>query len=157
MSNNLSPALIAQLYGQISSDPLLILLTLTHDSFGSPIRLVRNTEDVVSRGETFMTFPFQIKLPADDGESNREVNIEFDNVSQELIDELRTVVDPISVLVELVLASDPDFVQTDVKDLKLRNIRYNAQTINATLFMDSFLNVPLTSEKYTPRTFPGIF
>lgn len=98
-----------------------------------------------------------IRLPVDDGETAREVAIEFDNVSLELIDELRAVTSPIEVEIKLILASDPDFIQLSFSDLKLRNITYTKQRISAKLYMDSFLNIELTSEKYGPSQYPGLF
>jgi len=157
MANQLSPALIAQLYAQESTDPFLLLATLFHPTFSSPIRLVNNNEDIVSNGQTFTAFPMYIRLPVDDGETAREVAIEFDNVSLELIDELRAVTTPIEVELQLILASNPDFIQLSFTDLKLRNVSYNKQRISAKLYMDSFLNVELTSEKYGPAQYPGLF
>jgi hypothetical protein len=157
MSNNISSQLLAELYGQQSGDPLLMLVTLEHPSFGSPIYLVSNTENIVSRGNTHTAFPMEIRLPADDGESSREVSIEFDNVSLELIDELRSITSPIEAKVELVLASDPDTVQLAYEELKIRQVTYNKQRISAKLYLDSFLNVQLTSESYGPTNFPGLF
>jgi hypothetical protein len=99
----------------------------------------------------------RIRLPTDDGETTREVSIEFDNVSRELIDELRTVTTPIDVKIEMVLASNPDYIQVTLDELKMRNVSYNKSTVNARLYLDSFLNVELTSEKYSPKLYPGLF
>lgn len=156
MSNNLSQALLAELYAQESGDPFLMLVTLSHPSFPT-IYLVNNVEDIVSRGNTHIAFPMEIRLPSDDGETSREATIEFDNVSLELIDELRTVTSPMDVKIEMILASDPDTVQTSIEELKMRSVTYNKQRVSARLFMDSFLNVEMTSEKYTPQLYPGIF
>lgn len=156
MSNDLSTELKAQIFGQTSGDPLLTLITLSHDDF-STIYLVDNTVDIVSRGNTYLAFPMYITPPSDDGEAEREATIEFDNVTLELIEELRTVTTPISVIIETILASDLDTVQTDIQDLKLRNITYSKQRINAKLYMDSFLNVELNNERYVPNIYPGIF
>lgn len=156
MANSISPQLLAQLYGQESSDPFLMLVTLSHETF-SDIRLVNNSEDIVSNGLTYSAFPMRIRLGVDDGETAREVLIEFDNVGLDLIDEIRTVTTPISVKIEMILASIPNEIQTSIEDLKLRNVSYNVKTISAKLYMDSFLNVELTSEKYTPQNFPGLF
>jgi hypothetical protein len=156
MSNTLSPALLAQLYAQESDVPFLMLITLNHSSF-STVRLVNNSENIVSNGETFTSFPMRIRLPTDDGETTREVSIEFDNVSRELIDELRTVTTPIDVKIEMVLASNPDYIQVTLDELKMRNVSYNKSTVNARLYLDSFLNVELTSEKYSPKLYPGLF
>jgi len=46
------------------------------------------------------------------------VKIEFDNVSLELINELRSITSPMEVKIEMILASDPDTVQTSVEDLR---------------------------------------
>ena len=157
MANNLTPELLAQLYTQESNDPFLTLITLTHDSFAGPIRLVNNSEAIVSRGETFLAFPVKIQLPVDDGETGREVKIEFDNVALDLINEIRTVTTPISVTLEMVLASMPDAVQIELAELVLGNLNYNKTRISASLIMDGFLSTELTSEKYTPSAYPGIF
>ncbi len=157
MSNSLSPQLIAQLMAQESSDPYLILITLTHPSFAEPIRLVNNSEDIISRGDTFLAFPVSIRLPADDGESQRQVAIEFDNVSRFLTDSIRSVVTPIDVKLEMILASIPDTVQMSLEELKVQNLTYNSNRISARLILDNFLNVELTSERYTPNNFPGLF
>lgn len=156
MANQVSPQLLAEFYKQSSGDPLLMLVTLSDPSFAD-IRLARNTVNIVSRGQTYLAFPMEIRLPADDGERVRDVTIEFDNVSLELIDEIRTVTRPISVKIEMVLSSAPDIVQLAYEELKIRNISYNAQKLIASLFMDSFLNVSLGSETYAPQNYPGLF
>jgi Domain of unknown function (DUF1833) len=148
---------LAQLYSQQSDDVFLILLTLSHPTFASDIRLVNNSTDIVSRGDTFTAFPFKIRLPVDDGESNREVSIEFDNVSLELLDELRTVTTSIEVNIEMILNSLPDEVQISLGELKIQTVSYNKQTVSARLFLDSFLTTELNSEVYSPSVYPGIF
>lgn len=157
MANNLSNELIAQLFAQESSDPFLTLVTLTHESFTAPIRLVNNTKDIVSRGNTFAAFPMKIRLPMDDGETARDFSIQFDNVSLELIEEIRTVTTQISVKLEMILASLPDVVQMAQDELAINSVTYNSQSIVAKIVLDSFLNVEMTSERYNPSNFPGLF
>jgi hypothetical protein len=154
--NNLSPELLAQLYCQNSDDPFIALVTLSHPSF-TTLRLVNNTVNVVSRGNTFLSFPLRFRLPVDDGESAREVHMEFDNVGLDLIDEIRTVTTPIDVTIELVLASLPNVVQVELGELKISNISYNSKSITAKLYLDGFMNVEMTSEKYSPSLYPGLF
>jgi hypothetical protein len=153
---NLSPALLAELYGQESGIPFLMLLTLTHVSFGT-IRLVNNIVDVTSRGNVYTAFPIKVSLPADDGETTREVSLEIDNTSIEFIDEFRSVTTPIDALVEMILSSIPDTVQISLADLKIKNITYNKNRISAKLYLDDFLNTDFSSERYNPGQFPGIF
>lgn len=156
LSRSLSNALLAEMYSQTSSVPFLFLLTLSHSSF-STIYLVNNTEDIVSRGNTHSAFPMRITPPLDDGQSSNQMSLRLDNVSLELIDELRSVTDRIDVKVELVLASAPDIVEIEYGELKMSNVQYNAQNIQANLVLDDFLNTALTSEKYDPANYPGLF
>lgn len=151
-----SEEMMKQFYGQESGDPFLMLVTLTHESF-EPIRFVNNVVDISSRGENYLAFPVSIVLPADDGETSKEVKMTFDNVSLALIDELRTVTTAIEAKIEMVLASNPDKVELELVELKLRNVSYNRQTISAALYLDDFLNTEMASERYTPTNFPGIF
>jgi hypothetical protein len=155
--NQLSPELIAQLYAQESTDPFLPLLELSHPSFAETIRLVNNTVDVVSNGNTYRHYPFRLVLPADDGETVRAVELELDNTSAELIDELRSIVDPVQCKITLVLASDLDTPQIVLDFLELRSIEYDSRNIKAVIVMDDFLNTEVPSERYTPTNFPGIF
>lgn len=154
---NLSDNLKAEIFKQDSGDPLLELVTLNHASFTSPIRLVKNTEDIISRSLTFMAFPFQVILPTDDGERSREVKIEFDNTGLDLITSIRSVITPIDCALEYVLASNPDLVEFDFLELKIKNITYNANRISGSLYLDDFLNTGLPGEKYDPPKYPGIF
>jgi hypothetical protein len=157
ISNTLSPELLAQLYGQESNDPFLLLVTLSHVDFISTQRLVNNSEDIISNGNTYTAFPMRITLPVDDGEASKEVGIIFDNVGRDLIDEIRSITSPISVKIEMVLASIPNQVQITLDGLRIVNITYNRSTISAKLIMDDFLNTSMTSEQYTPSLYPGIF
>jgi hypothetical protein len=157
VSNQLSNNLIAQLFAQESDDPFLMLFTFTHPTFVGPIRFVNNKSDIVSRGDNYVAFPVRVVLPPEDGESERTVSIEFDNVSQELTDELRSITTPIDVKIELVLASAPDDIEITLDELKLQAIQYNSKRVTGTLVMDGFLNIGLTSETYTPTNYPGLF
>ena len=155
MSNELSNELKQELFAQESGDPFLALVTLTHTTFTA--RLVNNTVDVISRGDTYLAFPMKIRLPVDDGETARDFSIEFDNVSLDLITQLRSVTGDIGVKIELILASLPDVVQMSHTDLLLRSVSYNSQRVSARIVLDSFLAVEMTSERYTPSIYPGMF
>lgn len=156
MANQLSNELLTQLYSQESDDPFLTLLTLTHPDF-TTIRIVNNSSDIVSRGETYTAFPFKVTFPVDDGETARQFTLVFDNVSLFLVDEIRSVTTAIDLKIELILASMPDDVQITQQDLKIRSINMNKQQIVANVILDDFLNVEITSERYEPKNFPGLF
>lgn len=155
MSNDLSNEAKAQLFAQESDDPFLTLVTLSHTAFIA--RLVNDSRDVVSNGFLFTAFPMKIRLASDDGESNRDFAIEFENVSLDLITNLRSVTTDIGVRMDMVLASMPDVIQMSFEELIIRTINYNSSKVTARLILDNFLAVQMTSEKYTPTNYPGMF
>lgn len=157
MPNALSPELIAQLFAQDSDDPFLTLITLSHEDFLDDIRLVNNTVAILSRDLLFKPFPMRIRFPVDDGETAREFSIEFDNVSLDLVKGIRTVTTPINVKIEMILASMPDVVQIEQSELKIATLTYNKSTVSAKIILDNFLNTEMTSERYSPSNFPGLF
>lgn len=157
MANQISQALLSQLLARESGDPVLTLLTLNHPSFPAPLRFVNNNADIVSGGLLFLAFPFRITLPTDDGEKAREVDLVMDNVSLEVIGSLRSVTEEIPAKVEVILASLPNEIQMSIEGLVIRNISYNSKSITAKLGQDSFMFTELTSERYTPGKFPGLF
>lgn len=157
MSNELSNALKAQLFANESTDPFLQLVTLDHESFTTPIYLVDNSEEIISNGKTYSPFPMKIILPQDDSEAEKQVRISFDNVSRFLVDELRSITTPINIKIEMVLASNPNLIEIVLDDLQLRNITMTLQQIEGILVLDDFLRTELSSEKYTPSNFPGLF
>lgn len=157
MANQLSNELLAQLFAQASDDPFLTLVTLSHETFTDDIRLVNNTVAITSRGNVYEAFPMKIRFPVDDGETARDFQIDFDNVSLELVERIRTVTSQIGVKIEMILASMPDVPQMTQEDLLIASLTYSVKKITARIVIDSFLNVGLTSETYGPTNFPGIF
>lgn len=155
MSNELTPELKAQLFAQNSDDPFLTLITLTGVGFSA--RLVNNSTDILSRGNTYTAFPMKITLPTDDGQTARTFSVDFDNASLALITNLRSVTGTIGVSIEMILASIPDDVQYAFDDLIVTAITYNASKVTAAISMDNFLSVEMTAERYTPSSYPGLF
>jgi hypothetical protein len=155
--NNLSNELLAQMFAQESGDPFLTLVTISHPDDPQVFRFVTNSENIISRGEEYISFPMRITMPKDDGETVRSAQLELDNVSLLLMPILRTMTTPFDCKIEMVLASDLDNVEIEITDLKLRGISYDSRVIRATLSLDDFLSTEMTSEKYDPVNYPGLF
>jgi hypothetical protein len=155
VSNQLTPELKSQIFAQQSGDPYLTLVTLWTDSF--TYRLVNNTEDIVSNGNLYTAFPMKVRLPADDGESAKDFQLEFDNASLLLIASLRSVTEPVNCQIDMILASMPDVVQMTAGELLVKSISYDKSRIVARIVLDNFLASAMTSERYTPSLYPGMF
>ncbi len=98
-----------------------------------------------------------IILPNDEATQERSATITFDNVSLELIEEIRTPIDPIDCKIEIVLASDPDTVELAYEEFQIFDVNYDKSIVSARLFFDDFLNTEVSSERYNPSNFPGLF
>jgi hypothetical protein len=142
---------------QETNEVFLLLLTLDHEDLAEPIRVVNNTEDIVSRGMTFVAYPFEIALPDEDPESVARVTLRIDNVDREIVRSLRALQAPLSVSLEVVLASSPDVVEAGPFNLTLVAAEYDALTITGELAFEDVLNEPFPGHSYVPSEYPGLF
>lgn len=147
----------AALYAAQTAEVFLQLLTIEHDDLVAPIRLVDNTEAIVSAGETFDPFPFRIVLPAETDTELPTVELVVDNVSRELLEEVRSISTPFTVTLEIVLASDPDTVEAGPFLFESRSASYDVQTLRFELGAETFMTEPFPADIYTPTTYPGLF
>lgn len=118
----------------------LILLEVNHTSLGTPHYLVNDTLEIESGGITYTPYPFEIILSDDDGERLPEVSLTIDNVHRDLVEIVRTMLEPPEITVKLVLSSDPDTVELTLSNLVLRNVDWDAYTLKGILYSDDILN-----------------
>jgi len=129
---------------------------LTIKAAGDTIRLVNNYEDVVSRGETYMAYPFSLALPADTGEALPELTLTIDNVDQRLVKAIRELLEPPEITFEMVLSSAPDVVERTIDFLRADFVSYDAMGIQMRLRPTSIMARAFPSSKYTPGTHPDL-
>ncbi len=144
----------AALYAAQTDDVWLDLLTIEHSSIGAPIRLVANTEAVTSRSETYLPFPFELTLPSTAQES---VDLLIDNVTRELVDEVRAIDTPLAITLERVRAADPDTVELGPYEFQSRAVEYDVRRMQFRLAYEPLLNEPFPYDTYTPIKYPGLF
>ena len=68
--------------------------------------------DIVSRGNTFTAYPFDLSLPAEDPDQISTVQLSIDNVDHSFVQSLRQISSPVTATIEVVFASSPDTVET---------------------------------------------
>lgn len=157
MSRNLSATALQALYAQETGEVFLVLLTLTSPQMGSPIRVVNNTEDVVSNGNTFVKFPFDITFP-DEGEDRAPVaQLRIDNIDRQIVQAVRDTTDVIKVTIEWIRAADPDTIEVSFPDFELTDVQYDELHVRGRLTLDSFLEEPFPADTFNPGGFPGMF
>lgn len=145
-----------------SDDPLLWLLTVRLPIITANrtvLRAVSNLEDVVSRGETFSAFPFQVTLPPDDGQRIQNLIITFPNVGRELMQVVREYrpTQPPEVLLELVLGNNPNVVEKTIDLLTVQSASYDALAVTFTLSGNNSFSRATSAARYDQREFPGLF
>lgn len=155
MARTLSPAATAALHAQESGEVWLVLLTITNPGI-TTIRVVNNTEDVVSRGNTYLAFPFEIDLPGQDADSPSTARLRIDNVDKRIVEAVRSITTPPVVTLEVVLASQLDTVEISFTNMTMRSVEYDADSVRGQLVFESIFTEPLTYT-ITPNRFPGLF
>jgi len=117
---------------------------------------VNNNENVTSRGQEFVAFPFEIELPGEDSDQPPTARLRIDNVDRRVIAAIRDISAPPNVTIEVILASDPDFVEIAFDALVMRNVGYDAASITGELVFEQIVVEPVATNM-TPAKFPGLF
>jgi hypothetical protein len=145
------------LYAQETGEAFLVLLTMDHADLGAPIRVSSDAVDTVSRGNTFLAFPFQLSLPDDTDDRPPRARLTIDNVDRTIVQTLRQISSAPTVLIEVVRGADPNTVEAAFPDFELSNASYDVLTVQGDLTLESFLREPYPAARFTPAGFPGLF
>lgn len=134
----------------------LFLLTISTPN-DPPLLLVNNNEEVVSRGKTYLPYPFRMQLPDDTGDKLPVVKLQIDNIAGEIIKAIREFTEPPKIKVEMITNLYPDTVEKSLDSLQLRTVNYDSITIQGDLSVVNVLSVKFPSEEYSPVRFPALF
>ena len=157
MPRALSTAARQAIYGAQTAEVFLPLLTIAHPALSPSLYFVSNTQNVTSRGQVYLGWPFEIALPGEFDDQQPVVQLRIDNVDRRILEGIRMLTSPPTVTLEVVLASAPDTVEAGPFALSLRTIGYDALVITGTLTYEDVLNEPAMQYRITPNFFPGAF
>lgn len=156
MARSLSSAARQALFAQQTGEAIIILLTLSEASLPAPIRVCTAGEDVVSNGETYQAFPFEITMPDDTDEAPPTVRLTIDAVDRRIIEAVRAAEGAIAVQMQIVFSSDLDQVEVMPGEFKLTEVEYSALSVEGTLSFEDILSEPYPADTFTPAKFPGM-
>ncbi|MFQ5776363.1 MAG: DUF1833 family protein [Kiloniellaceae bacterium] len=145
------------LFAQETGEAFIILLTIDHPNLAAPIRVAGDGLDVISRGDTFVAMPFDLSLPEQTEDRPPRARLAIDNVSRDIVKAVRSISSPATVLIEIVLASDPNTVEASLPDFILRDVRYDALVVEGDLDLEDFAAEPYPAAIFSPANFPGLF
>lgn len=158
MPRPLSPRAIIEAQRVNSTEVFLVLATVFMGGATEDIRIVNNTENLVSRGQTFIGIPLRITLPEDPEEFiTSNASVEIDNVDPSIWQGLRSLGFSPSIMLEVVLASEPDTVILATTGLRLREATATTTTVSGTLVPDSIWQTGFPEGDFDPPQFPGLF
>lgn len=150
-------SLAPTVFEPFTDDAIFALLTINPPDGSDPLRVVNNNENVVSNGNTFYPYPFTIVLPADTGERQPQVQLQIGNVDQQITTLIREMIEPPTVMLELVVSSSPNTVERRIDFMRLRDVTYDAFTVQGVLQPINILTERFPNEEYLPSTFPDLF
>lgn len=155
-------------YRKETGEVPVLLLTLTHTSLVTPIRVSTDNKDTfvvdgvtvrgtISGGLNYLYCPMNIVLPDDSDDSISEAQIEIDNVDRDILAAIRGLTSAPTITIQAVLASTPNTVEAQFPNFKLSGVQADALTISGRITLGGFLGEPFPGGSMTPSNFPGLF
>ena len=135
----------------------LTLVTITHTGPSSPLRFVNNNVSIMSNGENFLPFPFEVTLPPAVADELVVAKLRIDNIDRGITSALRTVSTAPIVTLEVVLSNDPDNRQLGPLTFTWRTASFDASVVEGDLLFEELLSEPYPGDRVTPSTFPSVF
>lgn len=158
MAKDLSSDFKKRINAVSSDERPLVLLEIDHTDLTSPIRVVNDTDDVVSNGNNFIALAFRITLPDQKEQGLPHASLEVDNIGKEMVSwlELSGGGQGATVRVMIILRSNPDIIEYDIT-LNLSNVVLTQETVSGDLTFEDIMNKPSFNVTYRPHTHPGLF
>lgn len=137
---------------------LLQLLTVTGGGISEPIRLVNDTRDLVSQGQTFMAVLFEVVPPKDAAKEIPRAQLRIDNVGRDLGQELEALPPGAELVARLqvVYRGTPNAVDYEFV-APLSGIKANVFSVTASMGPFSLMTRPAVAIRYDPFSAPGLF
>ena len=146
---------------QLLNDDLpasLTLLEFHHPDLVNPLRIVNDTEDIVSDGNTYQRLRFAARRPSQQEGQQPSAVIEIGRVDTlvDIIDRTNGAEGATVRLLE-VSRAEPDDIKFEFGGLQVISIRATHERISITLGLPNTLNRPAVTQRFEPLSAPGLF
>ena len=157
MARSLSATFIGAMNAQQTGEIPLYILEIVHADI-TTLRFVNNSADVVSNGETYIAWPFQVAIPPVDAEDQvPKVQLSIDNVDQSIVETVRSITSPPTIRIAIILLSDPDTIEAGWYELSLKDVTYDVMTVSGELGYEDIQDEPYPADTFNPQEWPGLF
>ena len=144
----------------------VVLAKITHPSLDAPVYLSSDPTQRLSTepliygtkhgGNDWLFVLMGAVVPDDQKDSPPSARLVFDNVEREVIDQLRSILTPVTIDLFVVMASDPEAVEAQYTGLKGVKASYSAGQITLDISREPFTSEPWPSGRMTYERFPGL-
>ena len=144
----------------------VVLAKITHPLLDEPVYLSSDPTERLSTdpllygtrrgGQDWLFVLMGAIVPDDQKDTPPRASLVFDNVTREVVDQLRSIITPVSVDLTVVLASDPESVEAQCTDLKGVKASGSANQITLEISREPFTDEPWPSGRMTYERFPGL-
>lgn len=144
--------------GSSSGEEPVYLVEISHPQLAQPIRVVRDNQDLVSNGNNYIAFAFEVGLPDDVEGQLPRAPIRMDNVGGELTAWLDASQGGRGSQVRImqVMRDTPNVLEYDTT-LDLLNVRRDGAFVYGELGYEDTLSLPALGVSHRPDITPGIF
>lgn len=155
---SLTAAARRAIFAPETSEVFLWLMKLSHPSMTADLRVVNDAQNLISNGDTYQGFPFEITMPSETEDVPPVVQLRIANAGREIVTAVRQLSGPsMTVMLSLVRAASPNDVEAGPFEFNLREVEYDAEFVTGSLLFEDMLNEPCPAETFTPTQFPGLF
>lgn len=133
------------------------LVTIHSDALDEPIRVTDWPGGLVSNGQIYLEYPFQLTWAAASQESPfGAAQITIANIDQRIEDASDAAENPPSVDIAIVKVSDPDIVERAVVGAVLKQVSGDDLKVTGQIHPWDFTREPACAVSYSPSTVPGL-
>ena len=157
MSRTTSSTFKQAVFAGQTDEIFVVLLELTHADWSGTIRISSDSDGTTHDGNAYLFYPFGVILPDDQEEHVSKARLVIENVSRDVIDEIRSVSSSPSITIKIVLVSDPDTIEAQFPDYKLTQVTYDEMQIEGDLSIETYMDEPFPGDDFLPTHFPGLF
>ena len=140
--------------GSSAADGLLVLVSIACAS--ATIRVCNNPVDIMSGGDNYQAFPFEIG-PATDNDTSPAMEIRINNVDRHIMQVLQQETNPPQFTVSFALFTQPDTIEKSYTQFKLRNVTADLMWISGQLGQDRISTEPYPGYRATHTRCPSLF
>lgn len=149
-------------------DAAIFFLTIEHDDWDAPVRLVSDVKNYVLDGDAYVAFPFELELLTDSEEAPGGA-IAVQNVDRAIGEELQALSSPPTVALQIFSSADFDLtadprtalgtpqVAYEFTNVFLRDVEVDAVSVRAALRSWDYVQEPYPSRRATSALLPGLY